>query len=327
MTYEELLLATCQLSLKLDHTAVKLLWHLIGTAINEGHNEIHTTTRELSKKLKCWRGNITQAAEELKPYIRVSTSQRHGYTFQLPAEWFSESQGIFTDFWAVEKPSERSEDRSNDGPEDDPSGPKKPIHSRRTEGENRSTDGPQTDPPTAKEWRNRSKYGSETGQLPQQNQQLTGGEIRGSKDPDPLIQLQDYGSIQHIACSKVLLPEQRADGMELLSAICTYHRQHAPANRETGSVPEVIIARCLAVAPLGELLSELKQMRIRDVRAGRSYGWYPAVFCQRLKGIHPKIWAAALQHFAKLARQQSQASLDFSTQLTAEIRQQMRRIS
>ena len=115
--------------------------------------------------------------------------------------------------------------------------------------------------------------------------------------------------------------------MELLSAICTYHREYAPADRETGAVPEVIIARCLAIAPLSELLSELKNMRIRDVRAGKSYGWYPAVFCQRLKGIHPKIWAAALQHFAKLARQRPQANLDFSTQLTAELRQQLRRIS
>ena len=169
--------------------------------------------------------------------------------------------------------------------------------------------------------------GLETRPVVTQNQQLTGDENRGSKDPDPLIQLQDYGSIQHIACSKVLLPEQRADGMELLSAICTYHSQHAPADRETGAVPELIIARCLAVAPLRELLEELKKMRIHNVRAGRSYGWYPSVFCQRFKGIHPKIWAAALQHFAKQARQQPQANLDFSTRLTDELRQQMRRIS
>lgn len=327
MTYEELFFYMTERVMELEGVAGKLLVHLIGTAITEGTNELHATTRSLARDLRCWRNNVITAVEDLKPYIDVSVSQKTGYTFRLPADWFAEGRGIFTDFKSVEKSGTRSAVRTTTGPEDEPPSGRKAYHHRRTNGEDRTTGGAESGPERRTEGENRTSSGAGIGPLVTQNQQLTDRKNADPKDPDPLLQLQDYGSIQYIACSKSVTLEQRRDAMELMSAIRTYHREYAPANREDGPVPERILARCLAVAPLGELLSELKKMRLHHVRAGSSYGWYPAVFCQRFKGIHPKIWAAALEHFAKQARRSPQASLDFSTQMTAEIRQGMRRIS
>ena len=326
MTYEQLFFYMSNLVMELEGAAGKLLVHLIGTAISEGTNEIHATSRSLARHLRCWRNNITAAVEQLKPYIDVSVSQKTGYTFRLPADWFSEGRGIFTDFSSVEKSGSRSENRSTTGPNGDPPMDRLSGHSGRTNGENRATGGSKSGPHGRTNGENRATGGLQTEPVSTQNQQLTSGSVADLINQNNLIDIHFFDSIRAIAAAKTVLPEHRAEAMELAAALRTYHHQFGPSNRELGPVPEVIIARCLAVAPLGSLLSELKQLRIQAVRAGSKYAWYVSVFCQRLQGIPSNVLAAGLEAIAKEARCRPQASLDFSTRITDHIRQKSRRI-
>jgi hypothetical protein len=327
MKTQALVVAIAKLASELPPAGFVLLHHLIARGITEGTNDIETSQHELSRTLHMARDTVRAAALSLREYIGVDSRAGVGYRFLMPREWFEESKGIFTDFGTVEKLS--------DWPGNPPGGGGFPGH---FQPENQATKSPGNQATMANEERipghswpgnspRCSPRGLETRPDITQNQQLTDGE-NADPDPDPIhVQLLSFGSIQYIACAKVVPPEHRRDAVELQNALQAYHQQYAPKTRETGPVPAIIIARCLAVASLGELLSELKQMRIRGVRAGSSYGWYPSVFAQRLKGIPPNVLRAALEHFRKLERQRPQANLDFSTRMTADIRQQMRRIS
>ena len=112
MTYEDLILAVEKISTDLTPRAYMLLWHLIATAISDGTNEIQITSRSLATRLQCSRDKVFEASAALKPYVDVSTHPRTGHTFRLPAEWFSQAKGIFTDFATVEKYPERSRNQA-----------------------------------------------------------------------------------------------------------------------------------------------------------------------------------------------------------------------
>lgn len=167
----------------------------------------------------------------------------------------------------------------------------------------------------------------ETRPLITQNQQLAGEETASIDRSEVLVNLVGFRSIEQIALCKTLAPEQRSDALELSNAIRTYQREYGPKRRDLGPPDEEIIARCLAVASLSSLLSELKQMRMRAVRAGDGYIWYLYVFCQRLKGIPTKVLGAGLKACARHQHQRPQRSLDFTTQLSGDVTQRMRRIS
>jgi len=115
MTYEDLILAVEKISTDLTPRAYMLLWHLIATAISDGTNEIQITSRSLATRLQCSRDKVFEASAALKPYVDVSTHPRTGHTFRLPAEWFSQAKGIFTDFATVEKYPERSRNQAASG--------------------------------------------------------------------------------------------------------------------------------------------------------------------------------------------------------------------
>lgn len=102
MTYEELFLAVSKLTFTLNLSAVRLLHYLISTAITDGSNEVKATERALADSLKCSRDKVAEAVDALKPHIGVTTHRKLGHTFQLPAAWFSQARGLFTQFGTVE---------------------------------------------------------------------------------------------------------------------------------------------------------------------------------------------------------------------------------
>jgi hypothetical protein len=159
-----------------------------------------------------------------------------------------------------------------------------------------------------------------------QNQQLADAAACRSIDLNYLTQNSSIDSIEHIACAKVLSAGQRADAMELSSWLCSYMREFGPPDRDQHPPDQQILARCLAVAPLGSLLSELKKMQQRHVRAGLSHAWFVSTFAQRLKDIPSNVLRAAFRRVARRRASPPQQDLDFSTQITTETFSKIRKI-
>jgi hypothetical protein len=327
MTYDGLILAVEEIADSLRPHAYRLLHHLIATAISEGTNEIQVSSGALAKRLQCSRDKVREAAAALKPYVEVSANHATGHTFRLPAVWFTQGKGIFTDWETVEKSPGLASNQATSWRETRQPVGVKPGNPGGIDGENQATGWRETRQPSRTNGEDQATGWRETRQPLEQNQQVTGGEKCRSIDLDSLVQLQSFRSIEEIALCKTLSPEQRADAIELSAALRSHQCEFGKPRGDLGHVDEQILARCLAVAPLRELHRELKKLREHHTPAGSSYAWYPTVFCQRLKGIKSEIWAAALRHVAKQARRRPQANLDFSTRLTDEVRMGMRRIS
>jgi hypothetical protein len=326
MTYEELIVAVTKHSTELPQTGLKLLLHLITTGITEGTNEIQTSTRTLAKNLKCSKDKVGEAVQSLRDILQATVNPGIGHTFHLPPEWFQESRGIFTPLARVEKLADcpgnqdttvletRTPDVRNETitvletRTPDASLSWKPGHSRRMNSEYQDTSVLETRTPLT------------------QNQQLADVADVDRSIGSIEIQYNSYESIEHIACAKTLTTDQRSDAIELSSWLRSYLREFGPPDQDQRAPDQQILARCLAVAPLGSLLSELKKMQQRCVRAGSQYAWFVTVFAQRLKGIPSNVLMAAYRDRAIQQRRRPQRDLDFSTRMTDEIRQRARRI-
>jgi hypothetical protein len=326
MTYEALIHAVAQLAVKLPPIAFRLLMHLIATAINEGTNEIQTSTLRLAVDMKCSRDKVRQAAQSLKPYMQVTAFNGTGYHFHMPPEWFEQSRGIFTPIADVEK---RPKLPGNQAATCLVSRQLDPTSTHGTCLETRQLEAKERRIPGSYLPGNQAAHHPsclETRQSLAQNQQLTDGADVDRSIGSIEIQYNSYESIEHIACAKTLTTDQRSDAIELSSWLRSYLREFGPPDQDQRAPDQQILARCLAVAPLGSLLSELKKMQQRCVRAGSQYAWFVTVFAQRLKGIPSNVLMAAYRDRAIQQRRRPQRDLDFSTRMTEEIRQRARRI-
>lgn len=326
MTYGDLIVALADLTKELPPTSTKLLIHLIATGITDGSNEVRASIYTLAKDTRMSRDTVRKAAEALKAVVRVTLHDRVGYSFHLQPDWFEEGRGLFTELARVEKlpaspgnQATASLETRRQQPDFDQS---RRLETRRQDADVAWEPGDMSARNQATEEIRRL----ETRRQETQNQQLTGGDACRSIDLCISEDSSILDSIERIACAKVVPPELRADAMQLSSWLCSYIRQWGPPDHDRGQPPQQILARCLAVAPLGSLRSELKKMHEHRVRVGSNHAYFVSVFAQRLKGILPNVLSEGLRRFGMRRVKRPQADLDFSTQIAADAFRKVRQI-
>jgi hypothetical protein len=122
-----------------------------------------------------------------------------------------------------------------------------------------------------------------------------------------------------IAGIHTLKPDQRTDADQLATALHSYMDEFGDSHRdewrslEAFRHDEEILARCLAVAPLGSLLQHLRVMRNSDLRGCTNYGWFLTLFGEQFAEVPRKIMRAALSQEKRSHRQTPKPKPSYET--------------
>ena len=295
MTYEELLQKLDDLQTTLPKCANAVLLRLVAKSIALGSNEIEISARDLATELNLSRDAIRVAAHALRGILTVHGSERVSTRWVLSADWFSPQRSLFTASTFVENRSYWPGNQARGGRETRPEVDEKPGQCWTSNQASGRVTRPRWTDYQASLDEKPGQSGLITRPALTQNQQLTGG---GAHDRS--IDTSPKGSIEEEVIDRVVhatkLPEHLVDASSVLSEhLRGYAQELGPPHLAAATPDETILARCFAIAPLGELISLLRQMHRKGTRTGDGYAWFVAVFANRIHRIRSQDLRIALQ--------------------------------
>ena len=109
------------------------------------------------------------------------------------------------------------------------------------------------------------------------NQGILDRSNRALSSVEPVVNLRD--SIEQVNT----LPEEcRENATELKRWLRGFFGKHHPSHTVPEGPDEIILAKCLAIAPLANLVSVLQTLNRKATRPGDTWAWFVTVFCQRI---------------------------------------------
>jgi hypothetical protein len=283
MTFEELFVAidaeAHRRTLK-PHT-VRLLVHLIALAIKDGTQQIRASRTYLINSITMPRKKIDQATNELAHLMTIEARQGATRIYSIPPEWFIPQPKIFA-VQAEEFSTIHSRPRCepSTGIARSPlaktagSTTSQALGSQRAQSMQTGSAGSQVPIQT----------GSAGSQVPTENQQLTSPTNvfdsieSGFSSKEVSVQV-----IDRIARATSVAVENENDARELSELL----RAYAQAFRGPHGRPDqLVLARCFAIAPLGDLKKLLlNDMRRTTLPPFNSYMYLVSVFAEKIHGI------------------------------------------
>lgn len=327
MTYEELIVGISKLAKRLPPAGLRLLIHLIATSIADGSNEVRVSSYDLAAELGISRDTVRSAALSLTDVLVVTSANGVGYHFIMPDGWFVESRGLFTADATVDNCPNPPGNQAATSletrrlPGDIPGGSTDDVRLMFGQPAWKSGGYPPGNqaglPPTRLESR----------RLSTQNQQLTRTAPSRSKSVSVVYSSIQVDKIYQIAtCGKI--PDELVHAS---SVICDHMRAYA---QDCGSphlaavTPnELLMARIVAIAPLGDLISLLRQLRADETRCGDTYAWFVTTFAHRIHGIRSADLTAAFARYKGERLPTPQQPLQFAEEFANEVLANARRMA
>ena len=259
LTYEQLIVYIDSIAPQLPGCGLRLLWRLVAIGIKSGSNEIRISLRTLAADMGVKRDSITVGARSLAPDVQSVFQKGLPATFILPESWFSPQRSLFVMPDAVENDAGWPDYQATGGPITRPLVARLPGQG----GPITRPGGPITRPPFT------------------QNQQLT---------DDPL----DRSNRVLSSVGTSLNPRDSIEGVNHLPVECVenaeklkrwlrdYFGQHHRSHNPPQGPDDVILAKCLAIAPLASLAAVLRTLDKKRTSPGDSWAWFVTVFCSRI---------------------------------------------
>jgi len=282
MTFEDFLIAVGHEAPALSDAALRLLLHVVAESIQQATYAITLTDRDVCRRAAIWRSQVGQAKHELGRLLSVETKPRQGTVFRLPASWFPLQQTLFT---GISGPTV---------------GPRLAHAEDQLWPNSSASPGPTVGPPGLKDgpvWPNGSaSLAQENGHIGPNNGPPgpTGGprlteNQQDASSPSISISSSEVSSTEReyviSILSKRFLPADKRPEATILGAELQGVLHRLGNVQEAARFPDdVVLAQCLAIAPLRELLPALAAAKARRGRP-KSYAWAVSVFLEAIRGI------------------------------------------
>jgi hypothetical protein len=324
LTYEDLIVALANELPSMSGSAMRLLIRLIACCIENGTNEISVSKYWLAQRTGLSRAGVTLAARELERLIDIKMAAGVNTRFTLPEDWFTPQRSMFAIHSRVENQPHSPTFQASSSLET-----RLPLAnfpgrtsqlSRRDQPGNQAALANSVD-----ELARKPGYSSQETRLDStQNEQLTPNPLDRSNrvlsSVEPLLHLRD--SIE----GANFIPTAFADNAETLKRwLRSYFVKHHPSHNAPEGPDDVILAKCLAVAPLARLAQTLTTLDDKATTPRDSWAWFVTVFCQRIHKT--KLWSQVkapegFQQTKKPASSEggAQFSADLLQEVTAGVR-------
>ena len=66
--------------------------------------------------------------------------------------------------------------------------------------------------------------------------------------------------------------------------LCAHMQRYGPVGHDPNPPDQIILAKCLEIAPAARLLAMLKSLQRRGNACGSTYAWFVTVFARMLEG-------------------------------------------
>jgi hypothetical protein len=319
LSSEELILLLDQLQTSLPKCANQVLLRLVAKCIAGGTNQVDISAADLNRELRMGKDAVKVAKRALAGVVDTSGGNGTSTKWILPGEWFVVQRSLF----AINSPVENWDNRpgNKDAPAWKPG--RSPSQLPGSSGLETRTPALETRPL----WTSYQAATSlETRPVVLENQAdstKTGLETRPpSIDRDRVlssneVRLDSRDSIEGV---NRLPPEFRPDAEELKRWLRGFFAKHHPSHTAPDGPDEIILAKCLAIANLGDLVRVLQQLNRANTRPGDSWAWFVTVFCQRLRRIKNPAEVMARGGFHQPKKPASnEGGADFRSDLLREI--------
>lgn len=324
MTGDELLCLIADAQHVLPNSGIRLLLELAALCIRGRTCEITFSQRDFALRLGLSRDNVRLAVRELQHHFRIDTSTSNTTTFTLPVEWFSSQLGLFSVGRGLEtrpllpgnQASTMPGNQATSGLETRPWWPK----NQATLAEKPGHTGLETRPSGL----NSRPLGLETRPQVTQNEQLT-------EDPGDLIRSDQrfysrgdsVSLINQIMAHTRLKPEQNDEASLLRDHLKAFMRAHGERAVPPAGPHESMLARCLALASLKDILEKLAALAKKPPGRPREWIWFLIIFGQDFHEIPAEVTVDAVkrfQHKKSPAREQMAFSNDLVKQTAVGVR-------
>jgi len=282
LTFEDFLISLNGTAPTLSDKSLRLLLHLVATAIQGGTYTITASDRELGKAAGIGDSRMNEVKQQLAGIMAVETRRGCASTFRLPADWFPLQASLFsstgdpkvrsllTPSWGLTQPRNGATGDPGMGPGDPVSGPQRPQT-----GVGLTPFRGQSDP-------GMGLLDPLVGSPSTQNQQDASSPSISISSSEVTSREREY--VISILSKRFLAADKRPEatilGAELQGVL------HRLGNVQVAArLPDdVVLAQCLAIAPLRELLPALALAKARHGRP-KSYAWAVSVFLEAIAGI------------------------------------------
>jgi hypothetical protein len=297
MTFEQLFVAidTEASAHKLRPSAIRLLLHLIATSINDGTQQVRTSRRYLSTLLAMSPKTINRATRRLASLISVETPDGVTTTYTIPSQWFTAQPGLFARQAEIStihncgRNSHGAVAQKNTPDLDGVAGNPTPLWHKRAQPGRSVGENPTPRPISVGE--NPTPRPISVGENPTpqtENQRLATSSTNvfdsiesGFSSKELSVQV-----IDRIARATTVAEENKNDARVLSEHLRAYIRAFGGPHHDKGNPDQLVLARCFAIAPLGDLENLLlNDMRRFTPPAFDSYMYIVSIFAEKIHGI------------------------------------------
>lgn len=281
MTYEDLLVAIDKEAPNLKCCALRVLLRLIAIGIEEGTNEVKASRAYLADGLGMAIESVDEATRGLAHLMRIEKEDGRTRKFVMPIEWFTPQRSLFVAAGAVEKTLRLPGNQARTGLETRQAPAQNP--GRNMPGFSENLPGNQAEPAwnSREPAQNPGMGGLETRQVLTHNQQLGDNPLDRS---NRVLSSVDSSSTPARSIERVnhLPTELQSEAEELKRWLRGFFGKHHLSHTVPAGPDEIILAKCLAIAPLPSLVGVLQVMNRKGTRPGDTWAWFVTVFCQRI---------------------------------------------
>jgi hypothetical protein len=319
LTYEDLFHFIADIQPSMPKCGLPVLMQLISKALKEGSPTVAMSDGEMALRANISRDAVRVAARALSAIIAIDGGKGTMRKWTLPAKWFFQQRPLF----AV---PEISTDSSY-LPGNQAGGrrvTRQPWASFQASTCLETRQPPDELPGKVDELPGNLAWlpGTtclETRQLSTHNQQLTDNADPIRSDQIAFSKRENTDRFNQIVCADLLKFEQLEDAAELKENLRAYMRDVGRRDPDSIELGNIVLARCLACASLGELLSLLTTLRKKCTVPGASYAWFVTVFAHRICKIPAKVLQAGFDQ----QRLRKQAQREMESQFAPDLLQQV----
>jgi hypothetical protein len=327
LTYEDLILVLDEASPKLNGSALKLLLRIVALAIREGSPVVKVTQRSLAHDLLTARDMIQQATKAIAWLVPSESLDRKFTVYTIPEHWLpTERRLMFSTGGLETRPvlAWKTVHRASTFPQV----ALKPGHAMQ---ENQATSGLETRP----DWPGNQatlagkpgQTGLETRPPETQNEQLADGSLNQIRSESDCSSYLYISQIHQISAIERLREDQKEVAALLAKDLMRYAQVHPPNGSHERHPPQLVLARCLALAPYETLLETLQNLHESGVRAGNKFSWFVTVFANRIHGFDATEVANALKRGKEEKKAEHAAAPLFADELTKQVVERGRKLA
>jgi hypothetical protein len=318
LTSEELILLLDRLQPTLPKCANAVLLRLVSKCITSGTNEVDISAVELARELNIAADSVKVAKRALTGIVETRGGKGISTVWMLPSAWFVVQRSLF----AIDSPVENW----GNLPGNQGTPPWKPGHQPQQKPGSTSLKTREPSLETRAQWTS-FQGGTSTGtrEVIEENQQDDPEYLPGNQGaldrsnrilssvPNGYDHRDSIETVNHLPAE---LTEQAEDLRRWLRG---FFGKHHPAHTVPNGPDEIILAKCLAIAPVSNLVQVLQVLHRKNTRPGDTWAWFVTVFCQR---IHRTQDLAAVKAPAGFHQGKKDPSSERQAQFSADLLQQ-----